>query len=395
VTSALGSNKPAGEGSDGEELKVLRPDDTRVCFPVIPFVLSLMPTFREATGSVGVNFGDLTFENYCIQGSYVGRLRDIVESFGFSALSDTAMWLGVPGLLRGAEAVDAVDGFVGASAGGAEGVGSVICALTELGGILYVVVLLIVLLVAFPLVNVVNVLVGVLYDVVVLASSAVPTPDAPGQKPSESKPSEPKPSEKKPSGSKPNEKKPNEKKPNEKKPNEKKKGLARVFSRSRRSGANDASKAKENERIAALDAEVATLKRDITRLKFYDSRTYEDRQDLARRIDRLYDRGLEARSGLRSAVDAKLRELRKTLEELMSSKDASVRQFASREAYRLNQKIAALEASSVRGTTSATSAPPVGVFSAIAGRVFGGAEYEGVSPDSSSESGTEDAAARV
>lgn len=53
------------EGTDGDTLKILRPSAEKLCFPAIYNVLSHLRSFREATGTAGVNFGDLKYSTYC------------------------------------------------------------------------------------------------------------------------------------------------------------------------------------------------------------------------------------------------------------------------------------------------------------------------------------------
>jgi hypothetical protein len=60
-TSIENPNDPS-EGADGDTLKVFRPDSTFLCFPAVPFVLPLMPTWREFTKSEGVEYHKLTYE---------------------------------------------------------------------------------------------------------------------------------------------------------------------------------------------------------------------------------------------------------------------------------------------------------------------------------------------
>jgi len=46
VSSSLGSNKPVGESDDGESMKVLRPPDERICFPVSKYTAVLTSQSR-------------------------------------------------------------------------------------------------------------------------------------------------------------------------------------------------------------------------------------------------------------------------------------------------------------------------------------------------------------
>jgi hypothetical protein len=60
-TSTENPDDPS-EGADGETLKVFRPDDSFLCFPAVPFVLPLLPTWREFTKSEGIEYHKLTYE---------------------------------------------------------------------------------------------------------------------------------------------------------------------------------------------------------------------------------------------------------------------------------------------------------------------------------------------
>ena len=114
-------------------------------------------------------------QEYCTSSGYQERARDFFEStLGFSIQSEAARWLGVPGALRGAEAIDSIENFVD-SAQADEGewvVGHIICGIVELGGVVYVLIVLIVLSLAIPLAQAVNFFVGILYDAVVLLMAA-------------------------------------------------------------------------------------------------------------------------------------------------------------------------------------------------------------------------------
>lgn len=106
------------------------------------------------------------------------RARDFFEGvLGTPVTSDTARLIGIPGLLRGAEAIDSVQNFVD-SAQADEGewvIGYIFCGLVEFGGVVYVVVVLFILTIALPLIQVFNVVLGIVYDLVVLAASPAVT----------------------------------------------------------------------------------------------------------------------------------------------------------------------------------------------------------------------------
>ena len=132
-TSVENPDDPS-EAADGDTLKVFRPDESYLCFPAIPFVFPLLPTWREFTNSEGLEYHKLTYEEYCTSEGYQERARDFFEStFGFSIQSETARWIGIPGALRGAEAIDSIQNFVD-SANARDGdwvIGHIICGLVE------------------------------------------------------------------------------------------------------------------------------------------------------------------------------------------------------------------------------------------------------------------------
>jgi len=166
-------NNP-GQSVDGARLKVLRVDATRVCFPAIPLVVPTLPTFREFTKSQGIDYKTLTYEEFCSSEGYQQKARDFVEQFlGMKIHSENARWLGVTGFLRGAEAMDSVKNFVdSANADTGEWlIGFILCGIVELGGVIYVMVVLVILTIALPLIQMLNILVGVAFDVGVLLAA--------------------------------------------------------------------------------------------------------------------------------------------------------------------------------------------------------------------------------
>lgn len=398
VTSALGSSKPEGEGSDGESLKVLRPDDTRVCFPVIPFIIPTLQTFRQLTGSEGVDFAELRFEEFCIQGSYQQRAQKFFESLGLDVKSSTATWLGISGFMRGAEAVDSINGFFEVSNmndPGAQRVGGLICGITEFGGLFYTMIILTILVLALPCVTSANLLVGILYDIVVLvgaagAEAADAAEGAAGgsdaakdnaKKDSAKKDKQKEKKEKKEKAKKDKEdakkKKADDKK---KKAEEKKKTKAEKGGRfSRRTGGGTNKK--------ALRRDIDKLRQDVAALQRNPAGLERVRAEFRRLLD-------TQRTSLRSSFTTQLTQLRTQLQTLLTSGDKAVRDFASVEVARLAATIAQLVAQqqSRRGRFGTReSAAPAGVFAALSTRLFGGGAYENVSPsDSDSESDSDD-----
>jgi hypothetical protein len=117
----------------------------------------------------------LVLQEFCTSRGFQERARDFFEgTLGLSVKSEAARWLGVPGALRGAEAMDSIVNFVdSAQAGEGESViGHILCGIVELGGVVYVLIVLIVLTLTIPLAQVVNFFVGIAYDTIVLMVAA-------------------------------------------------------------------------------------------------------------------------------------------------------------------------------------------------------------------------------
>lgn len=134
VSTSIDNPNDPSEAADGDTLKVFRPGETYLCFPAVPFVLPSMPTWREFTKSEGIVYTDLTYEEYCTSSGFQQKARDFFQdTLGLSIKSETARWLGVPGALRGAEAMDSIVNFVD-SAQADEGewvIGYILCGIVE------------------------------------------------------------------------------------------------------------------------------------------------------------------------------------------------------------------------------------------------------------------------
>ena len=175
VSTSIDNPEDPSEAADGDTLKVFRPGDTYLCFPAVPFALPRMETWRELTNSYGIEYTDLTYEKYCTKFGWQEKARDFFqENLGLSIKSDTARWLGVPGALRGAEAMDSITNFVDSSRAdeGEWVIGSLLCGVVELGGVVYVLIVLLSLSLFIPLAQFVNICVGILYDAIVLLIAA-------------------------------------------------------------------------------------------------------------------------------------------------------------------------------------------------------------------------------
>jgi hypothetical protein len=170
-TQKGGADNPS-KSNDGSTLKVLRVEPGKLCFPGVPIAIPNLPTWREFTKSEGVDYYKLTYEEQCTGSSYQQKALDFFETtLGISTMSDTARWLGIPGALRGAEALDSVKNFLESTqANDGESVtGHILCGMVELGGLLYVIAILISVSIAMPLIAGVNSIASIGYDVLVLA----------------------------------------------------------------------------------------------------------------------------------------------------------------------------------------------------------------------------------
>lgn len=117
-----------------------------------------MQTFRITTNTEGVNLKSLTYQEFCTRDGVMQAAAREIDAFGYDPRSEDPL-LPNAGILRGAEAIDAV--LNAARSGDAaesetESAGHILCSITQLGGVLYVLFVLIiatVLLSFLPLVN--------------------------------------------------------------------------------------------------------------------------------------------------------------------------------------------------------------------------------------------------
>ena len=118
-----------------------------------------------------------------------------MDFFGFDLTSDTASWLGLPGILRVAEASDSIEGLVNSAKAdtGREVIGFLLCSIVsrtlvprllelslthtsfskqvEFGGVLYVLVVLVLLTALLPCLQISSFFAGIIVDVIVLVTS--------------------------------------------------------------------------------------------------------------------------------------------------------------------------------------------------------------------------------
>ncbi len=111
-----------------------------VCFPGVAFLPPRTRTFREVTGTVGVDFDELSYDGSC----HTETIRQGLKLFTDNGIDITNPWMPVALVLRTGEAVDAVRNFI-ASGGAAtqiEAAGMLVCGVAQLGGILYLALLI-------------------------------------------------------------------------------------------------------------------------------------------------------------------------------------------------------------------------------------------------------------
>ena len=158
------------KATDGETLKILRASEEKLCFPAIPLAVPTIPKFHVWTKSKGLDFETLTYEEYCTAGGYQ---QSTLDFFGIDVKSGAASWLGLPGILRVAEASDSIEGLVNSAKAdtGREVIGYLLCSIVEFGGVLYVLVVLVLLTALLPCLQVSSFLAGIVVDVTVLLIS--------------------------------------------------------------------------------------------------------------------------------------------------------------------------------------------------------------------------------
>jgi len=162
--------------SDGEALTILRPSGDKLCFPAIPFVFPKMPTFRELTRTVGVDYNAISYRQWCTDEGAMSFTADQLTSLGFeipnitsanfSVLADPSVPL-TTGILRTAESIDAVWNAIksGQAPDGVPAAGYLMCSITQMGGLIYTFFILLfvsIFLVFVPCFNGIGIL---LYDI--------------------------------------------------------------------------------------------------------------------------------------------------------------------------------------------------------------------------------------
>ena len=124
----------------------------------IPFLLPTMQTFRITTNTEGVDLESLSYQEFCTRDGYMQAAAREIDGLGYDPRSEDAL-LPNAGILRGAEAIDAVLNAARSGEAGKtenESAGAILCSITQLGGVLYVLFVLIVATVLLSFLPVVN-----------------------------------------------------------------------------------------------------------------------------------------------------------------------------------------------------------------------------------------------
>ena len=98
-----------GDGTeDGDRMFVMRPSEEKLCFPAFPFAVPQLPSFRDLTGTQGVDTYALSYQAYCAgDGSAMQLTADSLEALGINPRSENPL-LPNAAVLRAAEAVDSI-----------------------------------------------------------------------------------------------------------------------------------------------------------------------------------------------------------------------------------------------------------------------------------------------
>jgi hypothetical protein len=117
-----------------------------------------MQTFRLTTNTEGVDLKSLSYQEFCTRDGLMQQTAREIDAFGYDARSEDP-FLPNAAILRSAEAVDAVlnaarSGEAGRSS--TESAGFILCSITQLGGVLYVLFVLVIATVLLSFLPVVN-----------------------------------------------------------------------------------------------------------------------------------------------------------------------------------------------------------------------------------------------
>ena len=178
---------------DGDKMFVMRPSEEKLCFPAFPFALPQVPTFRDLTGTQGVDQYALNYHDYCHgRGSATQVTADSLDALGIDARSENP-FMPNAAILRGAEAVDAI---LNAADSGSTDVpntmnaGRILCSICQLGGLIYFTLLGIIVLVLINFLPLINFFFQLLFDGCVACVDATTAKRLPKLKKKSASPSE-------------------------------------------------------------------------------------------------------------------------------------------------------------------------------------------------------------
>jgi len=169
---------------DGDRMFVMRPSEEKLCFPAFPFAVPQLPSFRDLTGTQGVDQYALNYHDYCAgDGSAMQLTADSLEALGINPRSENPL-LPNAAVLRAAEAVDSI--LNAADAGSPDvpnsmNAGRVLCSICQLGGLIYFTLLGFIVLVLINFLPLVNLVFQLLFDGCVACVDAVTEKRLPGK----------------------------------------------------------------------------------------------------------------------------------------------------------------------------------------------------------------------
>lgn len=126
-----------------------------------------IPTFRDLTGTQGVDQYALNYHDYCHgRGSATQVTADSLDALGIDARSENPL-LPNAAILRGAEAIDAI--LNAASSGSSDvpntmNAGRILCSICQLGGLIYFTLLGIIVLVLINFLPLINFVFQLMFD---------------------------------------------------------------------------------------------------------------------------------------------------------------------------------------------------------------------------------------
>jgi len=158
-----------GNFDDGETVYVHRPTANKMCFPAIYFVLPRIGEWRVITNTIGVNYYELTYERWCARDGLMQQTARAIDDLGLgenlTARNRNVLFPNAP-LLRAAEGLDALTYAFYSSEQNTphEAAGYLLCAMVQMGGLIYTVIVVGLALLMLSFFTVFNWLFGVFYD---------------------------------------------------------------------------------------------------------------------------------------------------------------------------------------------------------------------------------------